>query len=84
MNFAPSKNQFLFGSDEIPFYEKSNFSSLVLKRYIWITKFKTVKLSLVGFKSLLKGYILDLIMMLKYKNLPDVCLEWENAVVNLN
>ena len=78
-NFTPSKEQFLFGFQNLPPYHPKNFFSLVIKKYIWVTKFRTTNLTLVGLKAMLKSYICDLKYMFQFKSMLDQLNEW-NAI----
>ena len=76
IDFNPTKEQFLFGNDKFQPYSPQNFICLVLKKYIWRTKFKTTTLTLVGFKPQLKNYLCDLKYMFQYKNHANQFDEW--------
>ena len=78
-----TRNNFLFGDPDHLAYSPKNFIFLILKKYIWREKFRTVTLSLVGFKSLLKKYIYDLVYMLQYRNIVDNVNEWNEMLDNL-
>ena len=52
--------QVLFGYHKELFNEPKNYLMLVLKRFIWISKFKTGVLSIVGFKNHLKSVLREL------------------------
>ena len=54
---------------------------MITKKYIWLTKFKTANLSLVGFKGLLKSYVTDIKNVFEFKNKPELFVEW-NTVHN--
>ena len=77
VNFNPTKVQFLFGIHNEPFYSPKNYIILVLKKYIWLTKFKSNKLSMVGFKNLLKVYVTDLKSVFVIKCKPELVIEWD-------
>ena len=79
--FAPTKSQFLFGFHDENFFSPKNFISMISKKYIWLTKFKTANLSLVGFKGLLKSYVTDLKNVFELKSKPELFVEW-NTVLN--
>ena len=76
INFDPSRENFLFGFFNENFFEPKNYISLVTKKYIWITKFKSANLSLVGFKCFLKSYVVDLEIVFEMKKRPDNFQEW--------
>ena len=52
--FLPSQVQFLFGNFNYEAFHPQNYISLVLKKYIWQTKFKSKNLAIDRFKALLK------------------------------
>ena len=79
--FAPSRNQFIFGYHDLDVSSPKNYIILVVKRYIWITKFKTKHLMLIVFKSLLKSYICDLKRIFEIQKKPEKFNEW-SAVFN--
>ena len=81
LNYAPTRDQFLFGFQNIDFSSPKNYITLVLKKYIWSTKFKTKNLSLVGFKNLLKTYVRDIECIFEMQNKPEKFSDW-NAVKN--
>ena len=68
IEFNPTKSEFLFGNTKVQAYSVKNFIPLVLKKYIWRSKFKTATVTMVGFKAQLKSYLCDLKYMLEYKN----------------
>ena len=83
-SFIPSKTQMLFGFLDKEITDPKNFITLVLKRYIWITKFKTKQLNMNGFKSFLNSYVVDLKYIFELKNDKDDATnstEW-NAISN--
>ena len=81
LNFSPTKEQFLFGFPKIEPYQPKNYITLVLKKYIWLTKFRTQVLTMVGFRAFLKSYICDLKFMFQFKNVPNKFNEW-NTIYN--
>ena len=76
INFEPTREEFLFGFFHESFYKPKNFISFVTHKNIWVTKFKSGNLSLVGFKCFLKSYIIDLEIVFEIKNMPDEYHEW--------
>ena len=76
LEYKPTKEQFLFGFLDLKSYAPCNFISLVLKKYIWSSKFRSANLSLVGFKAFLKDYLYDLKYYFEYKNMHDLFNEW--------
>ena len=79
--FEPTREEFLFGFFNESFYKSKNYISLVIKKYIWVTKFKSANLSLVGFKCFLKSYVIDLEIVFQMRNMPDEFQEW-NTLMN--
>ena len=80
-DYNPSKTQMLFGFHDLPFSHPKNYITIIIKKYIWATKFKSCQLNLNVFKSLLKSYIIDLkyiYVMLKKENNIN---EW-NTILN--
>ena len=80
--YSPSKVQFLFGFLDKGFYQPQNFLSLIIKKYIWATKFKTANLSMAGLKNLIKMYVSDLKIIFVLKKSPDYFDEW-NTILNI-
>ena len=80
--YQPTKIDFLFGFTKEKFYGLNNYISLIIKKYIWLTKFRTGVLSLVAFKSLLKSYLEDLKYIFAMKDMPEVFTEW-NMIYNM-
>ena len=80
LEYFPTKEQFLFGFSNQQNYDPSNFVSLVLKKYIWKSKFRSANLSLVGFISLLKVYLCDLKYFFSFKNMPELFNEWNTLL----
>ena len=60
LNYAPTMIEFLFGVPSKPFDHPTNYLSLLIKRFIWKTKFKNAILNIVGLKNHLKMYLRDL------------------------
>jgi hypothetical protein len=81
LDVNPTREQFLFGFQNTQPYNPKNYICLVLKKYIWRTKFKTETLTLVGFKNQLKSYLCDLKYFFQFKNVPNQFNEW-NALYN--
>ena len=78
LDITPTREQFLFGFQNILSYSPKNYICLVLKKYIWRTKFKSAILTMVGFKSQLKSYLCDLKYVFKFRNMPNQFNEWNN------
>ena len=76
IEFNPTKTEFLFGYKNVHTYSIKNFIPLVLKKYIWRSKFKTATVTLVGFKAQLKSYLIDLKYMFDFKNVSNLFDEW--------
>ena len=69
--YSPSRNTFLFGSNDTPIYSPLNYLTLHLKRFIWSSKFKTCTLSLVSFKTYFKKILTDLKTMYELKGIKN-------------
>ena len=76
IEFNPTKTELLFGYKNVQTYSIKNFIPLVLKKYIWRSKFKTATVTLVGFKAQLKSYLIDLKYMFDFKNVSNLFDEW--------
>ena len=74
--YSPSKAQMLFGFHDLPFSHPKNYISLIIKKYIWTTKFRSCQLNVSRFKGLLKSYIVDLKYIFDMKNVPQQFNEW--------
>ena len=77
IHFQPTKIQFIFGNSNYKVYEPENYISLILKKYIWQSKFKSKQLAINRFMSLLKSYILDLKFMFDYKKMSEKFNNWQ-------
>ena len=82
LDFTPTRHHILFGFHNEKFHSPKNFIILIMKRYIWLTKFRTGNLSLVAFKSLLKSYLDDLKHIFDMKGMPEIFNEW-NMIYSL-
>ena len=60
LQYRPTMQQFLFGFHHKYTSDPENFLSLHLKKYIWVSKFKTKVLSLVGFRYYFKNVLKEL------------------------
>ena len=78
-DISPTKEQFLFGFQNIPPFSPKNYICLVLKKYIWRNKFKSATLTLVGFKSQLKSYLCDLKYVFEFRSMPNQFNEWNDV-----
>ena len=76
VEYNPTKEQFLFGFQNTQAYQQKNFLSLIIKKYIWKSKFRTAILTMDRFKKLLKDHLCDLRYMFLTKNMPDQFNEW--------
>ena len=84
LEFETSKLHFLFGNPNSPPFSIVNFASLVLKKYIWLTKFKSSNLTLVGFRPFFRSRIMDLIYYLKESKKPaEIIIKWDQIVCKL-
>jgi hypothetical protein len=78
LDFTPTKEQFMFGYFNAPFNDPKNTLALVIKRYIWISKFKTGALSIVGFKNYLKTVLSELKVLYNLQNKNNNFNVWNN------
>ena len=83
IEYNPTREHFLFGHHKTLAYSTYNFLSLIIKKYIWKSKFKNATLSMDGFKVLLKSYLCDLKYMLQIKNLSEQLNEWNTVFDSL-
>ena len=79
--FTPSKAHMIFGFHDLPFSHPKNYISLIIKKYVWTTKFRSCQLNMSGFKGLLKSYIIDLKYIFDMKHVPQQFNEW-NIILN--
>ena len=63
-----TREQVLFGYHKELFNEPKNYLVLVLKQFIWISKFKTGVLSIVGFTNHLKSVLRELKVLYNLQN----------------
>ena len=80
-----TREQVLFGYHKELFNEPKNYLVLVLKQFIWISKFKTGVLSIVGFTNHLKSVLRELKVLYNLQNknhifYPIKTLPWEFGV----
>ena len=54
LSYNPTKLEFLFGVPDVSSEHPKNYLSLLIKKFIWKTKFKNAFLSMVGLKIYLK------------------------------
>ena len=83
VDFHPEKLQFLFEFHNLPLLHPSNYLSLILKKYIWVIKFRTKVLNTAGFASFAFNYVSDLVYILEKKKELTILNEWENIVFAL-
>ena len=76
MDYAPTKTEFLFGNLNETFNHPKNYISLLIKKYIWATKFKSAILSIVGIKNFIKSCLRELKMIFVIKEKADLFNEW--------
>ena len=76
--FQPNKLQFLFGYQNLPFSDPKNYLVLVVKKFIWNSKFKNGTLSIVGFKKYLKSVLSDLKVLFVLQNKNNKFNEWND------
>ena len=74
--------QFLFGVHDRACYDPQNIITLLLKKYIWSSKFKQLSISFIGFKHTLRMYSLDLSQILLQRNNVE-CSEIWNTIYTL-
>ena len=82
-NFSPTKIQLLFGFPDLDFTHPNNHICLMLKRYIWVNKFKDCRLTISGFLRHLKKSVDDLKYIFELKNEDKKYIPWlllENAL----
>ena len=78
LNFTPTREQFLFGFFDVPPNDPKNYLALAIKRFIWISKFKTGSLSFVGFKTNLRSVLSDLKVLYNLQNKSNDFNVWIN------
>ena len=76
LNYEPSKSEFIFGCPKESFDHPKNYLSLLIKKYIWITKFKSASLTILGLKNYLKMCIGELKVIYDVKNKANLFHEW--------
>ena len=83
LNYAPTKNEFIFGCLKETFDHPNNYLSLLLKKFIWATKFKTANLSIVGLKGFLKMCLRELKEIYDLKDKAFMFNKWINLYSDL-
>ena len=66
--FTPTRVQFLFGFLDLPHNDPKNMLVLTTKRFIWISKFRTGSLSIVGLKNHLKTVLSEYKVLYNLQN----------------
>ena len=85
LSFNPTREQFLFGYLDKNSSSPDNYLVLLLKKYIWITKFKEgTNLSIVGFKNYLGYALSDLKLLYEQKNKPADFNVWNDIYALVN
>ena len=75
-NYEPSKLEILFGVPSESFEHPKNLLSLLIKKYIWKTKFKNAILDIVGFKNYLKTNLNELKIIYDIKEEAVKFIKW--------
>ena len=84
IQFAPTREQFLFGYIDQAYFTPPNILVLHLKKYIWNTKFKSSNiLSLVGFKNYFRIVLKDLKKIYELKDKSAMFNVWNDFHVLL-
>ena len=83
LDINPSKRDFLFGNTEFSFEHPNNYLLLLMKQFIWKTKFQSAILDLKGLKNYLKDAIKELKIVYELKNKESLFSEWNNLYTNL-
>ena len=76
MDYSPTKTEFLFGNLSETFNHPKNYISLLIKKFIWATKFKSANLSIVGIKNFIKSCLRELKIIYDIKEKSDLFDEW--------
>ena len=76
--FTPTREQFLFGYLDVPYADPKNYLVLTIKRFIWVSKFKTETLSFAGFKNHLKYVLSDLKVLKGLQNKSNDFNVWKD------
>ena len=83
MTVNPSMKDFLFGDVRVSFEHPRNYLPLLIKHYIWKTKFLNAVLNLKGFSNFLKDCLNELKIMYEIKNKNSLFNEWVLLYSNL-
>ena len=75
-DYEPSKLESLFGVPSESFEHPKNLLSLLIKKYIWKTKFKNAILNIAGFKNYLKTNLNELKIIYDIKEEAVKFNEW--------
>ena len=76
LEYNPTKIEFLFGVPSLSSEHPKNYLSLLIKKFIWKTKFKTDFLSIVGLKTYLKLWLKELKFVYEIKEEALKFNEW--------
>ena len=79
----PTKKEFLFGHINQNVESPKNLLSMLIKKYIWTSKFKSCKISLVGLRAYLKTYLDVLKTISIVRDKADSFKEWINLYSDL-
>ena len=83
LDYRPSKIQFLFGFLDCNFEHPKNYLTLIIKKFIWQSKFKNAILTMGGLKGYLVICLNDLLMIYKLKGKPTNFSVWNNLYLDL-
>ena len=75
-DYEPTKLEFLFGFPSESFGHPKNYLSLLIKKYIWKSKFKNAILNIVGLKNHLKMNLCELKIIYDIKEEAIKFNEW--------
>ena len=81
--YKSSKLEFLLGFHKLGYAHPKNYIALVLKRYIWLNKFRNGLLTVNGFMGLLKAYVIDLKIISDIKKEIIDITEWNTIIESL-
>ena len=76
LNYNPTKLEFLFGIPNVSSEHPKNYLSLLIKKFIWKTKFKNAFLSVVGLKTFVKMWLIELKVVYEIKEQALKFNEW--------
>ena len=82
LTFTPSREQFVFGYLDQAYNTPRNYLVLILKKFIWSSKFKSVGyLSIVGFKNYLGIVLCDLKLLYDIKGKSAEFNMWNDLLI---